>query len=136
MSELAERFAAALAERLALVLPSSFSAVARYGVIEMRSELVSWTAYGIVDWFVDEPDPLPDRFERAAWNVLNTAQDFVSEVTREPWPRALGAVRSEMAPPAAVVENRILKCWYGESVSPIVELPAIALDDLAPWDGS
>jgi hypothetical protein len=60
----------------------------------------------------------------ACWRALDDLEDFVDEATTEPWP----ADRGQPPSPAARIEGRTVRLWYGEPEQPVLELEPVPLD--------
>ena len=120
----ADAFALQLATSLSRILPPGFAATAAGARIHIGAP----DGFGSTVWLdlVDEVERGPERFETAAWQVLSTAQDVVSETTGMPWPRATGAAL-DLALPFARVEGRTLHLWFGDEHAPAVRLAPVAM---------
>lgn len=121
------RLAALIAERLAAVVPETYSVFAQNGVVGITSSKVWWGAQSQVARLAAQPDSIElggefSSLTGAAWNALNAAQDFISEVEKEMWPGG-----ADYGPPYAAVEGDELRLWYGPRENPKLELPSIPL---------
>jgi hypothetical protein len=87
-------------------------------------------AASFVGQLLDQSGDKRTLVETAAWNALNTVQDFVTEVIRQPWPRPLDprASSSEIASPNVSLERSTLHLWYGDRITPSVQLRSIHVD--------
>ncbi len=139
----AARLSAALARRLAPVVPPPFRVradgadvtvehPAGWGFTSGVGSIMdaaaspeydhSWAETG--PW--DEPTD-GERAETAVRAVLNSLQDAVSEATGEPWPEA---APRRMAEYGARHDARALYFWYGSENAPVVAFAPMALADL------
>lgn len=118
----AVRLAAALAERLAAVIPAPFRVQAEGGWVsgyeDDRWDCSSDVA-GVLDQDLSatredgwEPEewPFVDRVVSISYNVLSSVQDMIAETTTEPWPRLPGG---GMANPGSRADATRLYLWYG-----------------------
>ncbi len=124
--------ASGLAQSLAAVVPGAIVVRAAGDVVEVSSHLVEWTAASFVGQLLNQPGDRRALIETAAWNALNTVQDFVTEVFRQPWPCPLdpSASSGTMALPAVSLEESTLHMWYGERSTPSLQLRSIQVDGL------
>jgi hypothetical protein len=120
----ADAFALQLATSLSRILPPGFAATAAGARIHVDAP----DGFGSTIWLdiVEDVERGPERFETAAWQVLSSAQDVVSETTGMPWPRASG-VALDLALPFTRVERGTLHLWFGDEHAPAVTLTPIAL---------
>jgi hypothetical protein len=122
-SRAAVRLAAALAERLAAVVPAPFRVGAEGGWVVLHRGDVwdgSSDVAGGLDQEVDPTHPyheprdedwsLADRAAMVAEGVLSSVQDAVSEATAEPWPALPGR---RMAMPGTRTDGASVYLWYG-----------------------
>lgn len=143
-SRAAVRLAAALAERLAPVLPPPFRVHAEDGWVALYRGAERDGSSGVtamLDHVADpeHPDhkpgdddwPLAARAETVARGVLSSVQDAVAEATAEPWPVLPGG---GMALPEARTDGERLYLWYGpDEAAPALSFPPIELGEvLAP----
>lgn len=124
----ARALAREFAVRLSAVLPRGFYATADDDQVHIGAPdgLGSGGWVGVVDQDPAENPDAPCRYESAAWNVLSTAQDVVSETTRMPWPPARGA-KLDVALPGYRRDQNLLHIWYGDERDPALTLPPIDL---------
>ena len=141
-SPAAVRLAAALAERLDVVVPRPFHVRAEGGWIAVyRGE--EWDGSTGVAAIVGDDDagpegiadkgaPLAERVQAAAWAVLSSVQDAVSEATTEPWP-VLPA--GGLALPGTRADDESVYLWFGPETAretgAVLSLPSIRLEELA-----
>jgi hypothetical protein len=122
-----------LAERLASIVPPPFRVSALDGVVRFENPEVAWIAESFVAALLREDDDNRESVVTAAWNALSAAQDYISEVTREPWPArsVSGAGHGPIPLPYAAVGSEVLR--LGFTVNDVVglEMPGIRLTDLA-----
>jgi hypothetical protein len=117
-----------LAIRLAEVLPPGFNARAEGVWVHIGSP----DGLGAGGWAgqVDDPERGDaadlSRYALAAWTVLNTAQDVISETTGLPWPRA-NARQLDLALPDSRVEDGVLYCWFGDARAPVLSLRPLSI---------
>jgi hypothetical protein len=118
--------ASMLSDRIALVLPRGFTVSAEDGVVHFESLAAPWRA----DSFVAELLKADDHASlvAAAWNVLSTAQDYVSQVTREQWPPpSRGGNENDQGVPYAAVDGQALRLGFKQGDSYLLELPPVPL---------
>ena len=123
-SMVAARLARALATRLAPHVPETF----------VPEALAVWVA-DRVEWVFGEADY---RFEpavvHAAERAVDALQDEIAEGTGVAWPRRR-SFEGPLPPPGAEIRGDHLHVWYGDRGRPDLELPPIALSELAPPGG-
>lgn len=121
--------ASALAARLAGILPSPLTVVAKGFVVCLFAgdTLIDNSASAhIVD--LDDGRTIALKVEVCAEAVLSEIQDSVAKYLHEPWPK-LG--RREMALPGARADDTFVHLWYGEEGSTAhMPLAPIALSDI------
>lgn len=121
------RFAAALVERLALVLPKGFS-ISSEGhnlTLDTPDGLGNSAWAGAVDENPTDFALYPD----AAWVVLSSIQDGVTLTLRECWPLIIVGGEHKMAMPGAKVAEDTLELWYGDEEAPVIRFPPIKLSE-------
>jgi hypothetical protein len=120
----ATAFAQQLAARLSRVLPRGFSASSVGAAVHLHSQ----DGYSATVWvnLVDDVERGSERYATAAWQVLSTAQDVVSEATGSPWPKAAGAIL-DLALPFTRVEERTLHLGFGDESAPAIRLAPMTL---------
>jgi hypothetical protein len=69
-----------------------------------------------------DPGNVDDLMQSAAWNVLSTVQDYISEELRDMWPT------NPLPNPHTEVVGNELALWYGNQGE--LRLPSIPLDAL------
>lgn len=118
-----------LADELCAVVPGPFSVNDDHGsVVITEGSLTATTPVGdLLDQ--DGSGPTVTEVETAAWAVLSAVQDAVTEQLTDPWP--LGDHR--LALPGVKLESGILRTWYGDCDSPLLELGPIVVE-LPPRD--
>lgn len=119
------QLAAALAVRLAPVLPEGFSISA----IGDNLWLDTPDGLGTNGWAgaVDQDPGSIDLLEGAAWTALSGVQDGVSVTLYEFWPMVDGPGH-EMALPGAKVIADQLHVWYGPEANPTILFEPIPLN--------
>ena len=80
----ADRVGLQLANALNTLLPPAFTADSSDGFVHIRSS-TNWVGVGVRCLIEQDGDPRAHLFT-AAYNVLNSAQDVISEELRWPWP--------------------------------------------------
>ena len=121
------RLAAALVERLALVLPQGFS-ISSEGhdlTLDTPDGLGTSAWAGAVD---ENPTDLA-LYPKAAWVVLSSIQDGVTLTLRECWPLSIVGGEHKMAMPGAKVVEKTLELWYGNEEAPVIRFPPIKLSE-------
>ncbi|MCC7126845.1 MAG: hypothetical protein IT178_18490 [Acidobacteria bacterium] len=116
-------FAAALADRLAAILPAGFGARAEGDAVYVDSPEGLGAATSLSQIDPDEADA--QDYADAAWNVLSMAQDVVSETRGEPWPAAVGA---DVADPGSDATDGEVRLWFGPAGQPVLTLPPISME--------
>lgn len=136
-SPAAVRLAAALAERLAPVVPAPFRVEAEGGWLTLYhgtaldgSTPVGW----VLDQEIDPADPdaaewsFAHRARLVTDNALSSVQDAVSETTAEQWPALPGG---GMALPGTRQDGASVHLWYGpDERSPVLSFSPISLASL------
>jgi hypothetical protein len=119
----APTLAHALATRLVAVVPAGISVVADGSAVDVASNAVSLS----VDLrsLLEQEGNEDENAELGARAVLDAVQDFVAEQLARPWPEGGTALPI----PAAAVEGRLLRLWYGDARNPVLELPPIPLHE-------
>ena len=122
-------FAAAIAARLATVVPEGLSVRVEGSVVGVYDPSW-WGGSGAADILGDEDGrSIVERVETAAYSIMNSAQDVVMESTREQWP--LGDAGARAADPNARVVGEHLHLWFGDQAAPVLRLQPIDLTELA-----
>lgn len=126
----ADRLAEALVERLRPHIPSDVVLQPERGGVTVLVEGFAWLRQGVEE-ILDQPGDPAFFLETAAWNVLSSIQDFVSEHRAEPWPRwEWGADADPLPSPRAAVRSGALHLWYGNEDDPVLSLEPIRLKEL------
>ena len=73
--------------------------------------------------------PHEEAAVRAAHQVLDAVQDFLSETIGEPWPPVQGEVVSTLAPPTAEEHDGVMQLWYGDVGEPALALSPMRLSE-------
>lgn len=122
-----DSFAVALADRVQSVVPKGFTMVAEDGWVRVRHGDDWGTSTGVATIMGDG-----EGTANAAWAVLNSVQDYISEELREPWPAGAGGGTGprRFFQPEAVVEGSVLRMWFGERSTPTLEVSEIDLSEL------
>jgi hypothetical protein len=126
--------ARALAQRLAAAVPPGITVSSRGGNVIVGDGSTSGGT-GVVP-LVDQPGDLEENVTTAASAVLNRAQDVVVEHLARWWPSSPdsqpGTFESgaDLPLPAAKVEGRLLRLWFGDPDRPVLELEPIDLAEL------
>jgi hypothetical protein len=110
-----------VAEQLESVLPEPWTSVARGGAVTLLYEGQDSHQVDFMDWDPDE----------GLLDLLDFAQDWISELTTVPWPPDPSG-RMQMLPPTAEVRDGLLQARYGAAEDPVLELVPIDLSALLP----
>ena len=73
--------------------------------------------------------PHEESAVRAAHQVLDAVQDFLSETMGEPWPPVQGEVVSTLAAPTAEEHDGVMQLWYGDVGEPALALSPMRLSE-------
>jgi hypothetical protein len=138
-SPAAVRLAAALAERLDVIVPRPFRVRAERAWLSLYYGATPYSSTGVAA-VLDQPIDPDEDDERwsfqglaagIAWNALSSVQDGVAETTTEPWPRLPGG---GMALPGTRTDGERVFLWYGPDLKSetgaVLSLPSISLRDL------
>lgn len=129
MSLFGHRLAVAVAVRLSAVLPPDFVLVAAEGnVTAATGNGKSWSTTSVAS-IVDQPGDRTRLVAGSATNVLSAVQDFIAQTIAEPWPE-VGRRHGPWALPHAVVQDGVLRMWYGDEKSAFLQLPDVSLIEL------
>ena len=125
----ASRLAAALAARIAEVVPDTVQVSAAKSAVTMGTkESVDATD---IETIVSQSGELKDNIEAAALLILSDIQDFIAARSKSPWPFASGEGAGSYLPyPHAEWSNDHLRIFFGEASSPTLELRPITLGEL------
>lgn len=120
----AMKLARDLAHELRAVVPDPFSVNDNRGsvVITEGSSTATTPVGDLLDQ--DGSGPTADEVETAAEAVLSAVQDVVTRRTTEPWPPG----DHRLALPGVKLDGGVLRAWYGESESPLLELRPIVVE--------
>jgi hypothetical protein len=66
---------------------------------------------------------------RAAHQILDAVQDFLSDALGEPWPPVQGEILSNLAPPTAEEHEGVMQLWYGDAGEPALALSPMHLSE-------
>lgn len=121
----ATTLAAALAERLAQVVPAGIDVHAMGPAVSAQDRDGLGAVFHVGAILDQDGDP-ERHLISACLGVLDGLQDIVAEELREPWP-----TRS-MPGPAVVIDGRVLRPSYGAPDRPALALNPIQLDEPAP----
>ncbi len=132
MAASSHRLAAAVASRLAAVAPVPLTVraegevVSVYGTTESSKSLGGSAAATIVEELDDRT--IAEKIEAAVHAMLSGVQDVVTEVSRQPWPRA---ERGGMALPNVRSDGTRVHLWYGDDErAPVIRFPPIAIAEV------
>jgi len=121
------RIAAALAQRLDLVVPPPLRVVARAEFVDVLHGDDYWDGSSASVIVEDSDDrTVLQRAETVANAVLSGVQDAVAHALHLPWPRATGG---EMALPFTHVAESAVQLGFGDSASPTLRLSPLRLED-------
>lgn len=136
-----DRFAAALAARLAAVVPDGFYVTLEDDMLWFRSQegrfpgqLGDYRTGSSGIWPQEDLTLCLERNEGtaadcaadAARHALDALQDYVAEATHDPWPG-----QRAMPEPQAEVRGSALHLWYGSADSPVLACEPIPLAGLS-----
>jgi hypothetical protein len=135
-----DKFAAALAARLAAIVPDGFHVTLEDDMLWFRSDPGRFPgqqgnyrvgASGIwpqedLQTCVGYDGTAEDCAAGAARHALDALQDYVAEATHDPWPGD-----RTMPDPQAQVRSAVLHLWYGPADAPILACDPIDLADVA-----
>jgi hypothetical protein len=128
----ASRLAAALAERLAEVVPERIQVSAADSTVTIRTEeSIDSTD---IETIVNQGGEFKNNIEAAALLILSDVQDFIAARWKSPWPLDSGEGKESGPPylpyPKAEWSNDHLRIFFGEASSPNLELRPITLEEL------
>ena len=107
------------------MLPVGFAITADEGVLEIRSASVEWVARSFVALLASEGESVEEGLTLGAYNALSAVQDYVSEVTHDPWPKAPRP--KEFAQPNVILDDFTLRLSFVAGASRVLELPPIRM---------
>jgi hypothetical protein len=117
--------AVALAERLTGVVPAGFVVHEQDAelVVLHDGQVVGISGAPTILETVDALREPRDNLETAARAALSAVQDYVAEVTTEPWPSAVGRQPN----PDARIDGDSLSMWFGPEDGPVLRLRPVDL---------
>jgi hypothetical protein len=121
---------AALAERLAAVVPSQLHVTAESGMIGIHNDEGHGVRIDVAAIANDDGTSLQERVCRAARHALGAPQDWIADETSEPWPARAGVVPGGFPAANAEIADEHIRLYYGDSDAPILELAPIRLRDV------
>ena len=128
LPSIARRVAVATAHRLRRVVPPEFEVhVTNSGVVWVRHRDSGERAGADVFAILEGNPNLMKGIAMAAHHVLDTAQDFVSASTRNPWPQHDGDYN--LAAYAQVEGDRVT-LWYGKQGRQMIPLRPLRVEEL------
>jgi excisionase family DNA binding protein len=125
-----DALAAALAERLAAVIPSQFEVTTESGMIRVLNDEGHSVGIDVAAMADDDGESLEERVCRAARHALDAPQDWIADETTEPWPARAGVLPGGFPAPNAEIVDEQVRLYYGDSGAPILELAPIRLRDV------
>jgi hypothetical protein len=122
------RFNRDLVTRLQPWLPDDVRLKAEVDAVTIESNPTGSLTIFVSDLFLRAPHQ--EAAVRAAHQILDAVQDFVSDATGEPWPPVQGDdVPTEMAAPTAEERDGIMELWYGDAGEPALALSPMRLSE-------
>ena len=116
----ADALVAALARRMAAVVPDPAWAAPKYGIV---------FGVDVADWLADSEDRAPEALIAAmAARMMENASDQVCEDTTEPWPARAGPFDGGFAPVGTDVVDGVVRMWWGSREAPILELEPLVIE--------
>ena len=135
MAALSHNLAAAVASRLATIIPSPFSVIAEGEEVKLYSERSGSRLLGVspAAAILEDSDDrsLLEKMEVAALAIVSAIQDCVAEEMREPWPVQRDGA---MALPQARSEGMSVIIWFGSEEAPDIALAPIKLSEAVNAD--
>jgi hypothetical protein len=125
-----DALAAALAERLAAVVPSPLHVSAESGMIWIRNDEGHGVGIDVAAMANDDGESLEERVCQTARHALDALQDRIADETTEPWPARAGVVPGGFPAANAEIADEQVRLYYGDSRAPILELTPISLRDV------
>jgi hypothetical protein len=125
-----DALAAALAERLATVVPSQLHVSAESGMIHILNDEGHGVGIDVAAMANDDGKSLEERVCRVARHALEAPQDWIADETTEPWPARAGDLPGGFPAPNAEIAGEQVRLYYGDSRAPILELAPIRLRDV------
>jgi hypothetical protein len=122
------RFTQDLVTRLQPWLPAGVRLLAGVDGVSLEGNGNAATIY-VSDLFARAPHD--EAAVRAAHQILDAVQDFVSYETGAPWPPIEGETGAQLAVPTAEVRDGEVQLWYGDAWEPALALTPLRLDEYA-----
>lgn len=121
------RFNQDLAKRLRPWLPPGVRLVSTIDAVTIENDEHVSVSVFVSDLFDRSPHDV--AAVRAAHQVLDAVQHFLSEELGEPWPPIEGhpLPASSLATPAAEEHDGLMQLWYGDAVEPTLALSPMRL---------
>ena len=119
-----QRFNDDLVQRLRPWLPAEVRLTASPDSITLENDRGESVTHYVADLF--ERSPSDEAAVRAAHQILDAVQDFVTEELGEPWP-TISDDDSTQAVPSAEERNGVVELWYGDQVEPALALSPMRL---------
>jgi hypothetical protein len=118
------RFNKDLIDRLRPWLPAEVRLTAAADAVTLENDRGEAVTLFVSDLF--DRSPAGEAAVRAAHQVLDAVQDFVSDELGEPWPPH-GEHDASQAVPGAEERNGIVELWYGDQIAPALALSPMRL---------
>ena len=118
------RFTRDLVTRLQPWLPPGVHLLAATDGVSLHGEGTATTIF-VSDLFARVPHD--EAAVRAAHQILDAVQDFVSHQTGEPWPPVEGEATPQLAVPTAEVRDGEVQLWYGDAGEPALAFTPLRL---------
>ena len=122
------RFTQDLVTRLQPWLPVGVRLLAGADGVSLEGDGNATTIY-VSDLFTRAPHD--EAAARAAHQILDAVQDFVSYETGAPWPPIEGEMGAQLAVPTAEVRDGEVQLWYGDAWEPALALTPLRLAEYA-----
>ena len=119
------KFARELAAALAASLPEGFTCTADGDSITVETPSGEAVTTALDLDADDEGDA--EVYADAAEGVLSLAQDVVSDALDATWPGP-AVVTDDLPVPGARVDGAVVRLWYGDETSPVLELTSVRLE--------
>lgn len=113
------RFNQDLTDRLRPWLPAEVRLTATRDAITLENDRGESVTHFVADLF--DRSAADEAAVRAAHQILDAVQDFVTEELGEPWP-PLGEDDGPQAIPSAEERDGIMELWYGDAIEPALAL--------------
>jgi hypothetical protein len=116
--------AAELALRLDRVTPEGFTVTSEESMVAVRylGEFIGAIGTASNLETIEGLKAPIDAMETAARSILSGVQDYIADISTEPWPG-----HRSMPMPAVVLRNKGLEMWFGEEDEPVLVLPSLGL---------